>query len=199
MSSRVFVALMILGAVVGCGGSPSSPRSSDVFPTAIGSTWSYRWKDLNSGRTDTVVVTLTEEKDLAPWGTGWILVAAHPGWDESAFRVVRGDTISFVPLSPRTLGARFVLPLEAGAAWGSVEDASRVEKVGRVVVPAGTFSDGVLVTWDYPYRFNTMGHASTWVVPGVGIVKETRTEYDLGPTVAYDRELIGFEIPRATN
>jgi hypothetical protein len=80
-----------------------------------------------------------------------------------------------------------------------VEDASRVEKVGRVVVPAGTFSDGVLVTWDYPYRFNTMGHASTWVVPGVGIVKETRTEYDLGPTVAYDRELIGFEIPRATN
>mgnify|MGYP001044051904 CR=1 FL=1 len=189
--------LMLVIATTSCGQSGTQPQSEwETFPTTVGSTWVYEWTDHLRSETDTVLVTVTGTRDVPPWGSAKVLVTQHKSWSDTMYVVSTADTVRFIP--GRYLGfgrATFVLPLQVGARWSiGFVDSSWVAQGGPVSVPAGVFHEAFLVEQRYGPIFNSFLSANTWVVQGVGIVREDRREYDLGPIADYGRKLLAYNI-----
>ena len=199
MLMRSFYCPIILAvAVLGCGDSASAPEKvTDVFPTQVGSTWVYRLTDRNTGELDTLEVTSIGDREFEGWGSVHVLVYRFRSWSDTVFVAAQEDTVRFLP-SVRTgyFSAGFVLPLEVGATWSLwFNDTTRVVEKGEVITEAGEFPGSFRVEVAVPYHFNSFLLATMWVYPGVGIIKETREEYNLGPVMRYDRELIAYHFP----
>ncbi len=205
--SRPLFALVLVLALGGC--SDSSPNHEvqnpdKVFPSTVGTTWDYRWHDDVAEATNTVTVSVAGTASLPRYGTVKILTYEAGAAPDTGFLAVTGDTVSFLQKSYYPLGqyprvAVFVLPLEVGATWRRpffFNDTSRVEAVETVTVPAGTFAGAIRIQETWGPAFNSFGSVTTWVVPGVGIVKEDRREYSLGPLAEYQRELIAYHPAR---
>ncbi len=199
MLTPLFIGLIAAG---GCSDSTTRPPVEQppqtILPSTVGSSWTYRWQDLNAGTTDTVTVTVFDTAHREPYGTVALLAVEHPDRTDTLFQAVSGDTVkieSYGPYPYYPTPVWFVLPLEVGSMWhGAVwVDTTWVEGQGALTVPAGTFTDAFRIheTW---WGFNAGGDVTTWVVPGVGIVKEERWEYDLGPGPHYTRELTAYHI-----
>jgi len=203
MGPKPILMLLLAGplAIAGCAESTTEPpeqQGNTTFPSTVGSSWTYRWQDLNAGTTETVTANVFGTAPKAPYGTVALIAVEHPDRTDTLFQAVSGDTVkieSYGPNPYRPTPAWFILPLEVGSMWWGATwiDTTRVEGRDTLTVPAGTFTDAVRIheTW---WGFNAAGDVMTWVVPGVGIVKEDRQEYELGPLQHYVRELTAYHI-----
>lgn len=191
--------LSLLAMVAGCDHSPAGTGAvTETFPSAVGSSWTYRWHDLVNDTVDTVLVSIVGARELAGVGPVKVLAFEHPAWAETLHLSTRADTVEFLPQSsfPGN-GARFLLPLAVGARWRGTNthhDTCWVSSQEAVTVPLGRFPDALRLqeTWDDGFRDS--GWVVTWVVPGIGIVREYRLTLRAFPRGWYDRELIGYNL-----
>jgi len=180
--------LVILAACVlgfgSCGdddtptGGPPGPV--DQFPSQIGMLWKYQVYDSLSQVTDTIWVSVTEGLPSVPEITASVWWLYWTTRDSLVVRdvVLRSDTVEFWTDTTQTepeLLERLVFPLELDREWvapvGYGADTSRVEEVGTVTVPAGTFGNAALVTRVWNPDFEGGGNwSTTWIADNVGIV-----------------------------
>ena len=178
-----FLAAFILG-LGSCGDDDTptggQPGPVDQFPTQIGMLWKYQVYDSLSHVTDTVWVSVTEGLPSVPEITVFVWRLYWTTRDSLVVRdvVLNGDTVEFWTDTTQTepdLLERLLFPLELGREWvapvGYGADTSRVEEIGTVTVPAGTFNNAALVTRVWNPDFEGGGNwSTTWLADNVGIV-----------------------------
>ena len=187
MVTRTLTLAILVTFILGLGscGDDDTPTGSqpgpvDQFPSQIGMLWKYQVYDSLSQVTDTVWVSVTEG---LPSDSEWTVYVWSLYWTTRDSLVVRdvvlnGGTVDFWTHTTQTepdLLERLVFPLELGREWvapvGYGADTSRVEEIGTVQVPAGTFTNAAMVTRVWNPDFEGGGNwSTTWIADNVGIV-----------------------------
>lgn len=162
---RMWRALLLPLAVVQ--GAPPSAADSPV-PLVPGSYWEYRESYAERRGAVDAIEDATTRFDLHRGRRG-LYVVQRGGADPSSGPVERGA--GWIRLLPWTGEDSLPLPLEPGRVGpGSSPDHPgwKVETLEQVEVPAGTFQAlrCAIRTWT--------NQSLLWIVPGVGVVKETQ-------------------------
>jgi hypothetical protein len=142
------------------------------------------------------VVSVTGTQDIS--GATWFVVSfAWVGEPEPWTTYGRHDATGLLwkdgPGEPEYY--RLKSPVVAGATWGMPSDPSRtfrITKVGEgVTVPAGTFSDCVVVEDTVKTSGQPDDVLTSWLAKGVGPVRE---EEHLGSTLVYLSQLKQYSL-----
>jgi len=150
----------------------------DQLPSQVGMLWKYQVYDSLTQATDTVWVSVTEELPSIPeltafaWRMYWT-TRDKVVWIDVSFR---GDTVDIYTDSAKNEPdpiERLAFPLEVGREWVIPfgVDTSRVEEVGTILVPAGTFTNAARVerVWNRDFE-GGYDQSTTWIARNVGIV-----------------------------
>ena len=187
---QMLATLLAILFVVLCSCDDDSPTGGGhhtvrQLPSQIGMLWKYQVYDSLTQTTDTVWVSVTENHPLYRDITVFVWRMYWTTRDSVVIRdlLLSGDTADFrtdgVETEPELL-ERLVFPLELGREWvGPFQvDTSRVEEIGTVRVPAGTFADAAMVARAWNLDFEGGGNwSTTWIARNVGVV--SRHVYDL--------------------
>jgi hypothetical protein len=163
---------------VSCGVNDSNLSESQQvvthsFPVAVGMLWTYEVYDSLTGKTDTVLVSVT---DTFTFENGqqtyqWRFKSSDDILIKKS--ILSGDTFAFFGRAGVDFPEEyFIFPLELGNEWTGPRwgDTSIVSDSGLVSVPAGDFAVAFLIDRRWNLDFEGGGNRSeTWIVPEVGV------------------------------
>jgi len=196
MRTIIFLAcsLIILSITISCNNSSTgpSPFSTDVFPNALGNTWTYAHHDSLANVSDTLIVTITGETSLSNNQPAMIWQYRFSNSVDTTYVFTDGDTVRFVGNSHPF---RIVFPLSLGSEWKGdywFNDTIRVLKKEPISVVAATFLDSYKIE-EIWIGLNDYGRFTWWFVPSVGFVRIYHTGVSFG-TANETFELISYSI-----
>lgn len=154
-------------------------HSIGQLPSQVGMLWKYQVYDSLTQTTDTVWVSVTEDRLSIPALTVFVWRMYWTTRDSVLWRdvIFRGDTVEIYTDTVQTepdLLEWFVFPLEVGREWVLPYgvDTSRVTEIGATLVPAGIFTTAARVERLWNTDFEGGGNwSTTWVARNVGVVR----------------------------
>lgn len=182
----------IVFMLAGYGSDVSFPVAA--FPNRRGSSWTYTVYDSIAQRADTLVVTILRDTIYSGVASSmWRL--AYRARVDSQYVFITNDTVRIAPSERSYLITKYVFPFRAGARWQGdfATQTSIVAQIGPLVSRQQSFARAfnVVETWSL---LNDRGTVSTWLVPGIGIVKLHRQQWGFS-VVNSTWELLSFSIP----
>jgi hypothetical protein len=165
-----------------------------AFPSRRGSSWTYAVYDSIARQADTLVVTILRDTIYSGVVSSiWRL--AYRARVDSQHVIITNDTVRIAPSERSYLITKYVFPFRAGARWQGdfATQTSIVAQIGPIVSGHHSFARAfnVVETWSL---LNDRGNVSTWLVPGIGIVKRHREQAGFS-VVNSTWELLSFSIP----
>ena len=159
------------------------------FPNTPGSYWKYAYFDSLSSTADTVLVSVSENfsaGDTTLWEYHF-----KTGID-SQFVVNIQDTVKIFEYRnyeyPRYV---IIFPLQVGTSWKNRFYADSVVTVENIPVLGKTLQAYIIrENWG---NLNDYGTITSWIVPGIGMVKKVHTGYSFG-AANNTWTLLGFTI-----
>ena len=140
-----FKGVVLLFLAVGCNKSNTQNTGSrDVFPNTIGDSWHYLVKDttiqgnLDSGSTQYNVDVLVV--DTVIWSNGitaTIWQYKYPGWIDSNYVFITGDTIRFIDRTHSYIVRQYIIPFKTGSSWPYIQGISNVTVIGQSDITVG--------------------------------------------------------------
>ena len=176
-----------------------STFSISDFPLHIGNTWQYEVFDSLNAIYDTIDVTAEGMATIAFNLSAYRLIYTGGAQPDTDFVVINWDddeidiyTYEAQPYPYYT----YHFPFAMGDGWGIYTFAELTGIVGKgtITVPAGTFDDGFFYTAEGSIIPNDFYRLENWLVPGVGLVKMTKTEYWLAPENIEVWRLLDYDI-----
>lgn len=166
---------------------PLPPIEIDQFPMTEGTRWLYSVEDTIQGLIDTIEVEIARVADTSSdqLATIWHYHSRnHQIATADAFVTVLADTVFFQDERTRDTYLKLVFPIFEGASWmyrqARGEYFTGVEGELQTKVPAGKFKAFKVRTALNPYALSFIQESRSWLVPGVGFV---RNEHILGTLV----------------
>ena len=140
-----FKGVVLLFLAVGCNKSNTQNTGSrDVLPNTIGDSWHYLVKDttiqgnLDSGSTQYNVDVLVV--DTVKWSNGitaTIWQYKYPGWIDSNYVFITGDTIRFIDRTHSYIVRQYIIPFQTGSSWPYIPGISNVTVIGQNDITVG--------------------------------------------------------------
>ncbi|MEA3296360.1 MAG: hypothetical protein U9R56_00665 [candidate division Zixibacteria bacterium] len=141
------------------------------FPNKIGFRWTYAYYDSIAGSPDTVEVTIIGNETLENGEMAKIWRYEFRTKTKIRHVSIVGDTVKiYWNLLPDLL--TFLYPLEVGSSWTSstvASDTTTVLDGVGVSIPAGSFTDGYLITREW-FGLEEYENSRIYIVNGVGLV-----------------------------
>ena len=176
------------------------------FPNQVGAEWVYEQidsalagPDSFTVEFDTVTVTIVDSGQFESGDsyTMWQFVSRNR--TDTQFVVTGEERLSF--LRDTTLGLPFWdlyydFPLAVGRTWGLEFIISVPEVLDKeaVLTPVQNFASGFHTRMGGG-MLNSYWSQEDWLVPGMGIVKSRRWQYDFGPPMKRTWTLIDYHLP----
>jgi hypothetical protein len=198
---KILLGLLCAGVLVSCGDDDETgPPSEAEILTHPGSVWTYTvdFNFYSQRDTNEVTVRVLDAGSDGPEGpptARWEIDYGDTA--DTSFVYVSGDTVKIVAKyywAVGSLSQSFVFPLRVGDFWVNpycCSDTSRVVARDSIQVPSGSYESYKIDRSNRSFNFQL--HTTTWFDPAIGIIKQYRSIYDIGPYSEETWELTGYE------
>jgi len=167
------------------------------YPNNIAWYWKYQVEDSASGSVDTVTVRITGTATLGNGRPAKVWVYSSPHYLDTQYIATVDDRVEvFTDREVGLMYAYYEFPLAIGRYWDVLTFVPHPDIIDKapISVPAGDFR----TAFNYTHAqmvFNHFWAIDAWLVPNVGMVRQTIHEFCLGPVTTTRWELIEFGYP----